>query len=261
MDDPYKVLGVPRTASAAEIKQAYRKLAKKLHPDMQPGGRAGDRFKEVTAAYDLLSDADKRGRFDRGEIDASGAERAQTFRWGGEGAGAGAGRRRAGAAGTGGGRFGFEFSDDIFADLFGRGRQRGAPAEEGGHDIRITLRVPFLDAIRGGKRPVQLPDGRVVNVTVPPGTESGQQLRLRGQAPSLMGDAGDVYVVIEVEPHPTFTRDGADIHATVPVTLGEAVLGATIRVETIDGPVSLRVPAGSNSGSRLRLRGKGVLTA
>ncbi|WP_374448031.1 J domain-containing protein, partial [Stella sp.] len=160
---------------------------------------------------------------------------------------------------AGGGRFNFEFADDIFADLFGRGRrQHQAPPDPGdGHGIRLTLRVPFLEAARGGKRPLQLPDGRVVNVTIPPGTEDGQQLRLRGQAPPEMG-GGDVYVAIEIEPHPDLAREGADIVSTVPVTLAEAVLGATIRVETIDGTVGLKVPPGANQGRRMRLRGKGL---
>lgn len=261
MDDPYRTLGVAQTATAEEIKQAYRKLAKKLHPDMHPGNRTNEaRFKEVTAAYDLLSDADKRARFDRGEIDAGGAERAR--RWSaGAGAerGSGAGPGRAGAAG---GRFGFDFADDIFADLFGRhrrGGQQAPPPPEGiGHDVRIGLRVPFLDAVKGSKRPVHLPDGRVVNVNVPPGAEDGMQLRLRGQAVSPFGPAGDVYVTIEVEPHAEFTREGADIHSTVPITIGEALAGATIRVETVDGPVDLKVAPGANSGTRLRLRGKGA---
>lgn len=273
MNDPYQVLGVSRTASAAEVKQAYRKLAKKLHPDMRQGKKnAGDdqRFKEVTAAYDLLSDADKRGRFDRGEIDASGAERApQGFRWSSEAGGGGRARgpwgagpgQAGGGSSTGGARFNFEFADDIFADLFGRGRRQQQPPPpdmgDGGQDIRMTLRVPFLEAVRGGKRPLQLPDGRVVNVAIPAGTEDGQQLRLRGQAPQGMG-GGDVYVTIEVEAHPDFTRQGADILSTVPVTLAEAVLGATIRVETVDGTVGLKVPPGANHGRRMRLRGKGL---
>jgi DnaJ-class molecular chaperone len=276
-NDPYQLLGVARTASAAEVKQAYRKLAKKLHPDMQHGKGAANeqRFKDVTAAYDLLSDPDKRARFDRGEIDASGAERApHGFRWSGEagggarsrgpwgpGAGAGPGSGPAGAS-TGGGRFNFEFADDIFADLFGRGRRQQAPPDPGGdgQDIRLTLRVPFLEAVKGGKRPLQLPDGRVVNVAIPAGTEDGQQLRLRGQAPQGMG-GGDVYVTIEVEPHPDFTRQGSDILSSVPVTLAEAVLGATIRVDTIDGTVGLKVPPGANHGRRMRLRGKGLAGA
>lgn len=270
MNDPYQVLGVSRTASAAEVKQAYRKLAKKLHPDMQQGknGANEQRFKDVTAAYDLLSDPEKRARFDRGEIDASGAERApHGFRWSSEAAGGAHGRgpwgpgQTGAGAGTGGARFNFEFADDIFADLFGRGRRaQQAPPDMGdGQDIRLTLRVPFLEAVQGGKRPLQLPDGRVVNVTIPAGTEDGRQLRLRGQAPQGLG-GGDVYVVIEVEPHPQFTRQGADIHSTVPVTLPEAVMGATIRVATIDGTVGLKVPPGANHGRRMRLRGKGVPT-
>ena len=267
MNDPYQVLGVPRTASAAEVKQAYRKLAKKLHPDMQQGKVGNEqRFKDVTAAYDLLSDAEKRARFDRGEIDASGAERMPPgFRGAGEGRARGpwgAAHGPAGAgAGAAGGRFNFEFADDIFSDLFGRGRRPSPPPPDGdGQDIRLTLRVPFLEAAQGGKRPLQLPDGRVVNVTIPPGTEDGQQLRLRGQAPQGMG-GGDVYVVIEVEPHPDFTRSGADILSSVPVTLAEAVLGARIRVATVDGPVGLKVPPGANHGRRMRLRGKGLPTA
>ncbi len=270
MNDPYQVLGVARTATAAEVKQAYRKLAKKLHPDMQQGkGGNETRFKEITAAYDLLSDTEKRARFDRGEIDASGAERAPGFRWGSEGPRARGGRAGAGhpgaghpgaGPGAGGGRFNFEFADDIFADLFGRGRRPPPPPEADGQDIRLTMRVPFIDAVKGAKRPLQLPDGRVVNVTIPPGTEDGQQLRLRGQAPPSLG-GGDVYVAIEVEPHPDFTRSGNDILSTVPVTLGEAVLGATIRVDTVDGPVGLKVPPGANSGRRMRLRGKGLAHA
>ncbi|BBK29787.1 DnaJ-like protein [Stella humosa] len=263
MNDPYQLLGVPRTASAAEVKQAYRKLAKKLHPDMQQGKTGNEqRFKDVTAAYDLLSDPDKRARFDRGEIDASGAERAPAgFRWSQE---AQRGRGPAsgpGGASTGGSRFNFEFADDIFSDLFGRGRRTAAPPPDAdGQDIRLGLRVPFLEAVKGGKRPLQLPDGRVVNVTIPAGTEDGQQLRLRGQAPQGMG-GGDVYVTIEVEPHPDFTRQGADILSTVPVTLAEAVLGATIRVDTVDGQVGLKVPPGANHGRRMRLRGKGLQVA
>ncbi|MGE0725371.1 MAG: DnaJ C-terminal domain-containing protein [Alphaproteobacteria bacterium] len=263
MNDPYKTLGVARSASAEEIKQAYRKLAKKLHPDLHPGNRANEtRFKEVTAAYDLLSDADKRAKFDRGEIDAGGAEKPRGFRWSAEAGGGGRGPGGAGAAGGAGGRFGFEFADDIFADLFGRHRRAGQappPPPEGlGHDIRLALRVPFLEAVKGGKQPLPLPDGRVVNVNVPPGADDGLQLRLRGQAASPFGPAGDVYVTIEVEPHPVFSRQGDDIHSTVPVSLGEAVSGATIRVPTVDGPVDLKVAAGANSGTRLRLRGKGV---
>lgn len=263
MRDPYLVLGVPRSADAEAIKKAYRALAKELHPDLNPGrSDVEQRFREVAAAYDLLGDADKRARFDRGEIDAAGAARADRP------------RHRAGA-GRGGARprpEGFSFDpDDLFSDLFrDRGGTKGGakPGSAGagagggarGSDVTYSLTIPFLDAALGAKRRIALSTGKSLEVTIPPGTRDQQKLRLRGQGLAGLGGIppGDAIVEVWVEPHPHFTRDGADIHLEVPVSLPEAVLGASIRVPTVDGTVQVKVPPGSNTGTRLRLKGKGV---
>ncbi len=254
MRDPYDVLGVTRKASAEEIKQAYRKLAKKLHPDLNPGNKKAEQsFKEVSAAYDLLSDSQKKARFDRGEIDASGAERApeqpfyKTYAEADQGA-----RYR---------RFEGEdspFADDLFADLFGSGTRQRFRAR--GLDVSYSLEVDFLEAANGAKKRVTLAEGKTLDVTVPPGTEDGRTLRLKGQGqPGLGGGpAGDAFIEIRVRPHPFFRREGRDIHVELPVSLGEAVLGGTVNLPTVDGKVSLKIPPGSNSGTVLRLRGKGV---
>jgi DnaJ-class molecular chaperone len=253
--DPYQVLGVKREASQEEIQKAYRKLAKKLHPDLNPGNKkAEEQFKEVSAAYDLLSDPEKRGRFDRGEIDASGAERPRQryYRDFADTGGAQAYSSDAGLADMDG-------MDDILSGIFGERGRRGTFRMRGG-DVHYRLEVDFLDAINGGNRRVTLPDGSVLDVAIPPGTNHGQVLRLRGKGrPGLNGGPpGDALVEIAVRPHPYFRREGDNIHLDLPVSLTEAVLGAKIKVPTPGGRVTMTVPKDSNTGTVLRLRGKGV---
>lgn len=246
MLDPYRLLGVSRTASQDDIKRAYRKLVKELHPDVNPGDTIVEaRFKEVLGAYDLLSDPDKRARYDRGEIDGQGRERPSP------GFGRGQGRSRR----AGGGPFQGFGSRDIFDDLF---RRPGPKAN--GTDVSYTLTVDFAEAVLGTKQRLTLSSGRQIEVTVPPGTQDGETLRLKGQGLGGLGGGagGDALVVITVTPHAVLTRRNGDIHAEIPVTLHEAVLGGTVEVPTVDGRVSLRIPAGSNTGSTLRLKGKGV---
>jgi len=253
--DYYEVLGVDRKASADEIKKAYRKLAKSLHPDVNPGKPDVERrFKEVTAAYDLLSDADKRAKFDRGEVDAGGNPRADAaFRdaWS---------RSGAGPAGGGFGADDFD-ANDIFEQVFGRRRRNaGAGFRARGADVSYALNVDFLEAARGATRRVKLADGRTLDVTIPPGTETGQVLRLKQQgSPGLGGGPpGNAFIEVTVKPHPLFRREGADIHIEAPVSLQEALLGGSIEVPTIDGRVSVKLPKGANSGTKLRLKGRGV---
>ena len=256
--DPYEVLGVARGATAAEVRKAYRALAKKHHPDLHSGdSRAEARFKRISAAYDVLGDAKKRARFDRGEIDASGAERARHH----------AARRSAGPGGrqrfaAGGGFADFADIGDVFADLFGdvRGARRGGRVRVKGGDLGYELTVSFMEAVTGAKKRVTMPDGKRLDVTVPTGTREGQTLRLKGKgAPGAGGGpAGDALIKISVTPHPRFELTGDDLHLEVPVSLIEAVQGARIQVPTPTGAVSLRVPKGSNSGTVLRLKGKGV---
>lgn len=252
--DPYQVLGIGKGADIKDVKAAYRKLARDMHPDLHPGDTgAEDRFKEVAAAYDFLSDAEKKAQFDRGEIDASGQPTmARGFY-----------RRR--AEGEPGTRYHDprEFFQDlggegIFADLFG-GRA-GRTASIRGADVRTRLAVDFLDAVNGATQEVELPTGRRLRITIPPGSKDGQVLRLKGQGqPGIGGGArGDLNVELAVGEHPVFRREGDDIHAEVAVTLPEAVLGGKIEVPTVDGPVTMSVPPHSNTGTRLRLRGKGV---
>ncbi len=254
-EDLYAVLGVDRGASQEEIRKAYRRLAKELHPDFNPGDRkAEERFKKVSAAYEILGDPEKRARYDRGEIDETGAEKPQQ-RYYRDFAETGAGERYH----TGRGFEDFADLGDIFSELFGRGgRARAGPMR--GPDLRYHLVIDFLDAVRGGTRRVVLPDGSALDVRIPAGIESGQVIRLRGKgAPGLEGGPpGDALVEVEVRPHPVFTREGSDIRITLPIAIDEAVLGGKVEVPTVDGPVRMTIPRGASSGRVLRLRGKGV---
>ena len=264
MADPYKTLGVGRLATADEIKKAYRKLAKKLHPDVYTGDKKIEaQFKEVSAAYDMLSDAEKRRKYDRGEIDDNGNPRAPGGFGGGFGGGGPWGGARAGAGRAKTAKdFGIdeEDNDEIFKDFFGFGRGRTGLKMRGA-DVTYRLDVDFLDAALGAKKRLNLADGKTLDVTLPAGTEDGAQLRLKGQGMPGQGGApnGDAFVEIGVKAHPYFERDGFDVLLECPITLQEAVLGGTIEVPTVDGRVALKVPVGSNTGTQLRLKGKGNL--
>jgi DnaJ-class molecular chaperone len=284
MRDPYEVLGVARGASAAEIKSAFRKLAKKHHPDANKNdAKAASRFSELNAAYEIVGDADKRKAFDRGEIDAEGKPRFQGFEGFGSGRGAAGGDREGAfetfsygpegfqrSSGRGGGFRGGAGFEDILKDMFGgragaRGGRSGgfqfeqedvAPA--GGRDIAATLTITLSQAAAGAKKRVQLPTGKEVDVNIPAGLAEGQQIRLKGQGlAGPRGRAGDVLISVMVAPHPLFQREGADLRLELPITLYEAVLGGKVRVPTLDGAVELAIPPKTSSGRTFRLKSKG----
>lgn len=262
-DDPYSILGVSKSATQDEIKKAYRKLAKKLHPDLNPGDKAKEaEFQLISNAYDLLGDEEKRKRFDAGEIDASGQEqhRQQYYRHYAD-------NDPQGRYSSGAGYSDFQDFSEVFSDLFSRRADRSGRAEYGrrdfdarGGDIRYNMEVDFLDAALGAKRSISLPDGTQIDLKIPAGLRDGQTLRLKGKGqPGFgKGPAGDAYVTVSVRSHPLYTRDGNDIEIELPVTFDEAVLGAKVEVPTISGSVSMRLPKGASSGHRLRLKGKGI---
>lgn len=262
--DPYKELGVARGASADEIKKAFRKLAKELHPDKNPGDKAAEeRFKRITAAFDLLGDAEKRAKYDRGEIDADGREQ---FRGFGGGQPGGGGRQGGfGGFGGSGGRGGFEDIDleELFGAFGGGGRAKsgfgGGFGGGKGQDVRATLDISLEDAIAGTTRRIQFSDGRMLDVNIPKGASDGQVIRLKGQgAPGRGGQAGDALIELKIAPHPVFKRDGADLTMDLPVSVPDAVLGGKIQVPTPEGAVMMTIPKGSNSGKVLRLKGRGA---
>jgi DnaJ-class molecular chaperone len=277
MRDPYEILGVTKKATEAEIKKAFRTLAKRHHPDTHANDpKAVKKFQEVSGAYEILGDKEKRAQFDRGEIDAAGQPKGfnQGFHPGAGPGGFEQGFRPRGGAGGAGGPQGFEFhwsgaegseglkADDIFADLLGglgRGGKRRAQPRKG-PDVQLETTVSLHEAALGGTRRVVLADGRQLEARIPPGVKDGQQIRLRGQgAPGESGGPpGDAFITIHIAPHPFLERDGLDLRMELPVTLKEAILGAKVPVPTLTSPVTLTVPPHSNSGRTLRLKGKGL---
>jgi DnaJ-class molecular chaperone len=259
LDDPYKTLGVPRDASADAIRRAYRDLAKQHHPDLNPGNaKAEERFKAVSSANDILSDPVKRSQFDRGEIDAAGQEQARHPSYS-EYAKGESGRAYSRSDSQAGG-WAEDDLNDMFGSIFAQNRGSGRSGPLKGQDERYALTAEFNDAVMGATRRLTLPDGRILDVKIPVGVTDGQVLRLRGQGAEGWGGGanGDALIEISVAPHNYFTRDGQDIRLELPVTLTEAVLGGSVEVPTPSGPVRMRVPAGSDSGTEMRLRGKGV---
>jgi DnaJ-class molecular chaperone len=272
--DLYQQLGVKRGASEAEVKKAYRSLAKQLHPDRNKDNpKAAERFAKVTQAYDILSDKDRRAKYDRGEIDEDGNPR---MPFGAGFGGGGGGYRPSGAgAGPGAGFEGFEQAgaadlSDLFEGLFGGamgGGRRGGSGFEGfgrrnrapqkGADVAYRLKVPFIDAATQKSQRVTLSAGKTVDLKLPNGVDSGTKIRLAGQGQTGPAGNGDAIVTIDVAPHPFFSRDGRDIRLTLPISLKEAVLGAKVKVPTPEGPVMLTVPKGASSGKVLRLKGRG----
>lgn len=266
--DPYRELGVSKGASQDEIKKAFRRLAKELHPDQNPGDKAAEeRFKRVTAAFDILGDAEKRARYDRGEIDADGRDQFRGFGGGQGGFGQG-GFGQGGPGGMGGGNARFENIDldELFGGIFGGGAGRGGGARAGrggfsprGGDVKAVLEISLEDSISGATRRIQFSDGRMLDVAIPRGAADGQVLRLKGQGePGRGGPAGDALIELRLSPHPLFRREGADLHMDLPIPLYDAVLGGKVPVRTPEGTVSMTIPRGTDSGKVLRLKGRGA---
>ncbi len=278
MRDPYEVLGVSRSASEAEIKKAFRKLAKKYHPDQNADNpKAKEKFAEANHAYEILGEKEKRDQYDRGEIDAEGKPRFQGF-GGFGGAQPGAGRQTGGFGFNPGSRSNMESGvfDDFLSEILGgfaggqdnaRPNMRGRPftnnpGQKKGDDVSIKARVSLEDLVHDGKVRVTLPSGKTVDVKIPPGTEDGGQFRLKGQGlpGSSGGKNGDALITVIYAPHKIFKADGPDLRVDLPIALYEAVLGAKIRVPTLDGAVDVKIPSGVSSGRTLRLKGKGLPT-
>ncbi len=272
MRNPYEVLGVPKTADAAEIKKAFHKLAKKHHPDQNKDPKAQERFSEANSANEILGDETKRAAFDRGEIDADGKPRYQSFD--GFGAGGGAGGRAGQQAyeyqdfGGGGSPFrGFKGAQggidptDFFSDLFGGGAARGAAGGASaakGEDVSGTVTVSLNEAVEGAQARVSLPSGRMLDIKIPAGIEDGKQIRLKGQGMPGRGVPGDALITVKIAKHKFFEVDGRDLRLDLPITLYEAVLGGKVNVPTLGGAVELTLPPGARAGKTLRLRAKGL---
>jgi DnaJ-class molecular chaperone len=274
MRDPYEVLGVPRGASAAAIKSAYRKLAKKHHPDANKNDpKSAARFSELNSANEIVGDEDKRKQFDRGEIDAEGKPRFQGFPGGGGARGAAGGFESQGfrTGGSGPGGFGSGGFEDILNSMFGGASARGARPGAGGSfefdpggialdlDLNVAMTVSLEEAVKGAEKRVRLPTGKELNVRIPAGVTAGQQIRLKGQGETAPGHRpGDLLITVSIAPHPFFKVDGSDLRVDLPITLYEAVLGGKVRVPTLGSAVELSIPKNTSSGRTFRLKGKGL---
>jgi DnaJ-class molecular chaperone len=273
MRDPYEVLGVPRSANAAAIKSAYRKLAKKYHPDANKNDpKAATRFAELNTANEIIGDADKRKQFDRGEIDAEGKPRFQGFPGGGAGPRPGGFETHTFRTGPGAGFGGGGGFEDILNSMFGAAAARGGRAGGGGArfefdpgtmamdlDLSVAMTVSLEEAVKGADKRVRLPTGKELNVKIPPGVVAGQQIRLKGQGETAPGHPpGDLLITISIAPHPLFKVEGSDLRLELPITLYEAVLGGKVRVPTLGSAVELSIPKNTSSGRTFRLKGKGL---
>jgi DnaJ-class molecular chaperone len=262
--DPYLELGVSRSATTSEIRRAFHKLAKQHHPDQNPGNKASEeRFKRVSAAFDIIGDEAKRKKFDTGQIDADGRESMRGY-----GGSAGAGARGQAGGGFGGAQFDGVDLNDIFGDMFGSrggrggngggGFGNGGPFAAKGADVRAKLDIDLEDTIFGGKKRIAFGDGKTIDASIPVGAVDGQTIRLRGQGTAGRGGPGDALIELTIRPHPLFRREGDGLVMDLPVSVPDAVLGAKVQAQTPDGPVTLTVPRGANSGALLRLKGRGL---